>query len=421
MRGLLRSIHVRHTSLLFVAFLLAACGVVGGGKAPNSLEIWHTYAADSAEEAVFEETLAAFESAHPDVTLYIVRVPFSEFGRKFVTSVQGGEPPDIVRVGHTDLMQFGGMTMYGVPVLEDLSWHLRPSDRARFDRSALDAMRMGEALRALPASRDTMALLYNETLFAAHDVELPRDDWTIDDLVAAATAFRGTEVQGLSAPLRRSFWAAPFLTAFGGDLFDADGRPRLNAPGMADAVDYIISLEQDGPRVARSDDINAMKTLFASGRAAMIIDGSWNVPDYSAAGIDLGVAILPVNADTGRRMAPLKGHFGWALLSQCADKETAVELILWLSGPDTQRRFLAETLTLPTAVQVIHDAAQSDDRILRPFVMQLDHSTSLPTRPGAQNIFRVLRSAIQLAGVGQTSTERVMEAANQELESTLTP
>ena len=75
----------------------------------------------------------------------------------------------------------------------------------------------------------------------------------------------------------------------------------------------------------------------------MVLDGSWNWNAYLAAGLDLGMAIMPLVSETGLRMSPMFSVFGWAVSKQGASKVEAVKLAQWLSSYEVQKEFALET------------------------------------------------------------------------------
>ncbi|MDJ0922867.1 MAG: extracellular solute-binding protein [Henriciella sp.] len=388
---------------------------VSTDDATNTLEVWHTYSADSLEEEVFETSIEAFRRQNPDMSVEVVRVPFSQTVMQFITASQGGEAPDLIRVADSHLTQIGVVTVSGVPLVEDLRPHLTPQQLRRFQPLTIEGMRMDNALLALPASQGTMSLLYNPDLFAAHQVSPPRDDWTIDDLLAAASAFEETGVDGLSIPLRWSLWVMPFLTAYGGDLFDAQGDPRFSATGFADALSLSYALEFDLGLVSSANQIDASKSKFSRGQAAMIIEGVWNLEDYRQAGINVRQALLPVHPDTGLRMRPLNTLIGWSVSSQSTNKPASVDLALWLTGADTQRDALNRTLTLPTDISVIEDAESHENPLIAGFMAQANHTFALPMRRGTQQIFLVMDTAIELLSSGKADPETALSGAETEM------
>ena len=88
-------------ALMLVA-LLSLAGCLGGSgstteagdeSGPVTIEVWHTFAAESKEENVFLQSVKAFEALHPNITVEVTMVPFGDADNLFMTAAQGGEAP----------------------------------------------------------------------------------------------------------------------------------------------------------------------------------------------------------------------------------------------------------------------------------------------------------------------------------------
>lgn len=380
-----------------------------------SLEVWHTFGANSVDERIFLDAVAAFEAAHPEIAVEPVRIPYLQNLQQFINSSQGGEAPDLVRLSDTELGRIGHISVEGLPLLEDLRPHLTPVQRSRFEPRALNAMRYGTSLYAIPVSQGTLALIYNKALFDAAGVDYPRDDWTTDDLIAAAKSLTGDDALGFAVPLKWSYWFIPFLTGFGATLFDSEDNPTLDSPGSERALEWFLDLERVHGVAASSTGIENMSTQFQLSRAAMVLDGSWNWNAYLAAGLDLGVAVMPVVSETGLRMGPMFSVFGWAVSKQSASKVEAVKLAQWLSSYDVQKEFALETYMIPALGALATDPDIAADTTLNIYLQQAEFGAEVPTTRATFMVFEQLETALELTSSGQMDARSALQAANQEM------
>ncbi len=380
-----------------------------------SLEVWHTFGANSVDERIFLDAVAAFEAAHPEIVVEPVRIPYLQNLQQFINSSQGGEAPDLVRLSDTELGRIGHISVEGLPLLEDLRPHLTPVQRSRFEPRALNAMRYGTSLYAIPVSQGTLALIYNKALFDAAGVDYPRDDWTTDDLIAAAKSLTGDDALGFAVPLKWSYWFIPFLTGFGATLFDSADNPTLDSPGSERALEWFLDLERVHGVAASSTGIENMSTQFQLSRAAMVLDGSWNWNAYLAAGLDLGVAVMPVVSETGLRMGPMFSVFGWAVSKQSASKVEAVKLAQWLSSYDVQKEFALETYMIPALGALATDPEIAADTTLNIYLQQAEFGAEVPTTRATFMVFEQLETALELTSSGQMDARSALQAANEEM------
>ncbi len=406
------------TALLF-AVLSASPPGLGAASEAGSLEVWHTFGANSVDERIFLDAVAAFEAEHPAIAVEPVRIPYLQNLQQFINSSQGGEAPDLVRLSDTELGRIGHISVEGLPLLEDLRPHLTPAQRAVYEPRALNAMRYGAALYALPVSQGTLALIYNKRLFDAAGVGYPRDDWTTDDLIAAARTLTSDDVLGIALPLKWSYWFIPFLTGFGASLFDAADNPTLDAPGSARALDWFLDLERVHGVADSGTGIETMSTRFQLSRAAMVLDGSWNWNAYQAAGLDLGLQVMPIVAETGLRMGPMYSVFGWAVTKQSARKLEAVELARWLSSYDVQKEFALETYLIPSLRALATDPEVAADETLNVYLRQARFGSEVPTTRATFMVFEQLDTALEMTSSGRMDAREALAAADEEMERIL--
>lgn len=402
-----------HAGSALLLLCLALCPAAAA--APAHLDLWHTYAADGVEEKLFLEAVEGFRAARPGIEVRAARIPYLQNQQQFVNAAQGGEAPDVLRLSDTELGKIGHVSVSGLPLLEDLRVHLTPAERGRFAPRALAAMRYGPPLLALPASQGCVSLLYNKRLFAAAGVPPPQDDWTTDDLLAAAKALTDGDVEGLAIPLNWAYWYIPFQTGFGGRPFDGQGRPSLDSPGSAAGLDWLLDLARKHGVAGAGTDIEAVSTRFARGRAAMTIDGPWNWHRYEEAGVALGQALLPTVADTGQRLGPLLSYFGWAVAKQSENKVAAAELALWLASSTVQKSYALATYALPVRPALAADPSLAGHPVLAGFLKQAQHGVTVPTSHYTALAFQQLDTAIEMTRAGKMPAAEALAAANAEV------
>jgi len=402
-----------------LAWGVSAQGQEAPASAVANIELWHTFAVDSLEEDMLVRAVDAFEAAQPEIDVTVTRIPYQQNLPQFINSSQGGEAPDIIRLADAEVGRIGHISVEGLPLLEDLRPHLTPAERSRFAPSSLAAMRYGEPLFAIPVSQGCLSLIYNRALFDAAGVAYPNSDWTTDDLLAAALALSSNGVKGISLPLKWSYWFVPFQSGFGGQPFDDEGRPTLDSPGTAQAVEWFLDLERVHDVVASGISLEAMSTQFMLGKSAMVLDGPWNWNSYLDAGLDIGVALMPIVAETGRRMRPVVSYFGWSVSKQSEHKVASVKLALWLSGSSIQKENALATYRLPTDISLASDPEVARNPVLAGFLAQSDYPMTIPTTRASSMMFEQLDTALEMTYTGVMTAQAALEAADAELEKRL--
>ena len=412
-------------SLLLCAVVLSGCLGDAGDEAstaidadgPITLTVWHTFAAESKEENVFLQSIKSFEAMHPNITVDVALVPFGDADNLFMTAAQGGEAPDLMRLSSDQLGAIGEVRVDGFPLLEDLRPHLTPAQRNLFQEQALHAMRYEDALYGVPASQDSLSLVYNKALFDARGVAYPDETWTQYDLLQAAQTLTYQDVQGLALPVKSAYWWFGFQAGYNGSLFDESGNPTLNSNGSAEALDWLLDLELEHGVVATGTQTEGMKNQFIGSKAAMIVDGPWNWATYEASRLNVGQSMLPLIEETGERVAPLVTYKGWTVSKQSLHKLASVELALHLSSESVQKSFALETYTLPTHASLVDDSEIREDPVLSGFMDQLQVGTPAPTTRAMALVYGPLVTAFEQVYTETASSVDALAGANQELVS----
>ena len=405
--------------LLALLLLLPTTFVAAADDSEISLEVWHSFAAESQEEATFLDAIDVFEAANPHVAIEVTGVPFGDIDQLYLTAAQGGEAPDLVRLSSDQLGEIGEVRVDGYPLLEDLRPHLTPAERAIYDNKALQAMRYGDALYGIPASQDCLSLLYNRALFDAEGIAYPDETWTQVDMLRAAENLTQGDVYGLAVPVKVAYWWFPFQNGFGGSLFDEEGNPTLDSNGSAEALDWYLSLEQEHEVVRTGTVGETMESQFIQSEAAMIVDGPWNWATYEAGRLDVGQTLLPLIEETGLRASPLVTYKGWSVSKQSEQKISSTHLALHLSSPSVQKTFALDTMTMPTAIETAADPEVQADPVLSGFLAQAELATPAPTTRAMSIVYGPLGTAFEQVHGGSASSQDALSGADAEMDNIL--
>ncbi|WP_425953389.1 ABC transporter substrate-binding protein [Xylanimonas sp. McL0601] len=354
---------IRRTALAAVAALavvggVTACGA-GSGEGATALDTsapvkltWWTGQADDAHD-LLKSLAADFTKAHPNVTIDVEpgASTTDELLQKMSAGFAGGDYPDISYAfgSWASQLEASGRTLDLTEQVKDpaVGWD-------EFTAAARStAQPNGGKTIGFPALVDNISLIYNKTVFDAAGVEYPTDDWTWDDLRAAAKKLTdpATQTYGFGYSVSGTeettwqFW--PHLWQRGGAILSSDQKTAAFAdqPGV-EALEFLRSMAQDDKSLYLDQTDLKIGQLFAANRIAMETSGPWVLHDLQTAGTKYGVVQLP-GIDGNHQT--VSGPDLWVALDH-HDVNRAhwtFELLNWLTSPEQDLRWNVAFGNLP--------------------------------------------------------------------------
>ncbi len=221
-----------------------------------------------------EETLAsmvaAFEKEHPNIKVDVETIGYDDYFTQMQTRVAGGTAPDCYEL---NIENFAAYANKGL--LAEISG----VDVSGLNDTALSAFNVGGKQYGLPESFSNVVLIYNKDLFDQAGVAYPTDDWTQDDLQAAAEAIRalGDDIYGIWQPITyNEFFKV--VAQYGGALLNADKTEfTINSPENLKAAQTLIDrvlVSNVQPNSVQQGGMGDWD-MFMSGRLGMIPTGIW--------------------------------------------------------------------------------------------------------------------------------------------------
>lgn len=350
-----RRAHLRAagSATVAAAFGLAAAGCAplpGGGK-PNSKETVTLRLPWNAGEA--EHTFAVrgpvFEERHPNIKLSFE--PSSEYLTKIAIMFSTDTVGDVVFLEADDDAFYGYWAAAGKLTQLDPYIKRDKYDMNVFFPKAVEALKVIDGkIWAFPykAFMARCGLFFNSTLFQKAGVPLPTDDWTYNDMQAAAqrlTQRSGNDVSqwGGGRNFGGDFSFMAITRAFGGDLYTPDGKKTIiNSEPSRQAITWWLDRYLKDRTIALNPGTPTPRTLFEQGTAGWV--AGYNPGDrirvanaLNPTGQQWGLVLQP-KGPAGRRggaffltptgMAKITQHpdEAWELQKFMAEKDTGLEM-----------------------------------------------------------------------------------------------
>jgi len=265
---------------------------------------------------------------------------------------------------------------------------------------------------ALPAFADAMFLYYRTDLLEEHGFEPPT---TWEELMATASAiqeaegddtlqglsYQGAAIEGANCTFLVPYWGA------GGTLTDAEGNVDIDGAAAEKAFGFLLDTIETGvtkPNIAEvgTDDT---RREFQAGNVIFAINWAyaWNRfqsdEDSAVAG---NVGVVPLPGFEGGEPATCIGGWQWAVSAFSSEKEAAVDIVRFLSGPEGSKHLAINASNLPVLPELYEDpdvlAVNPWFEFAQPVVLSARSRPQSPRYPEVSDTIRTNVNAV-LAGI----------------------
>ncbi len=377
-------------------FLLAACVAQPNAQAQSGrVLLWHSLNSETEQQAL-DNILARFTDIYEGVDVITRSFEQDDIRERYTSAATAGLGPNLV-LGENSWVR----PLADAGLITDLT-PLEPRTDVYYT-GALTSLRYNEGLYGLPFAVRPVALYYNRDM-----VETPVT--TLDDLLATAEA--GNRV-GISTQFEQAFWGTQ---AFGGQLFDADGRVVLNRGGFTNWLRWLREAEQSaGVFLAR--DTDTLLDLFARERIAYMA----GTPDLLTSAREqlsaenVGVVALP--SGPAGPAGPLLRVDALMLNPASSQNQTELSMLLarFMTNADQGGLLIRETGIVPANRRVRVDAVAYP--AAAGFRTQVQTAVPIPNLPQMTDVLttgdalltQVLEGVISEAEAAQTLATTVNE------------
>ena len=283
-------------------------------------------------------------------------------------------------------------------------------DLSNYYQGIVDLYNSGGVQYALPKDHDTIALLYNKALFDKYGVEYPTDDWTWEDVQAAAAAITeagasdGVYGYAINTSNNQDGWYN-IIYDYGAQVITDDhkGTTIGSEEGKAAMEMMRQILEVAAPQITVAE--TGTDSLFMSGLAAMITQGSWMINTFYKGehSADYAWAMLPYHdangngaCDEGERYSAYNG-LGWAASYNTADPDAAYSLISYFCNEENQKKQAELGVTMAGMIGVSEEFANAFPGMDVSAFTRAEEEASLFFRPYTRNT-TIWEDALQQAG-----------------------
>ncbi len=311
------------------------------------------WTASPEEERLLRSLLYECSVAVPEVLVKYEPIP-ADYWPKIKTMVASATEPDIY---YMDIFQAPFFAQQGVMVPIDDYMTKYGVKREEFVASLIDAFTFEGKTYGIPKDFNTLALFYNKKLFDEAGLDHPTDDWTWDDLKAAAKALSKPDqgIYGFGVPPDAGRFPI-FVFQNGGRIMSEDfSDTLLDSPEAIAAAEFYTGFRADGSGAIPADvGVGWQGEAFGKGQFAMVLEGGWLVPYLKANFPDLEFgAVKPPKGPKG--YGNLIFTVAYVISKNSKNPEAAFQALNCLTSLESQTTVLRTGFALPSRVALKDD------------------------------------------------------------------
>ena len=356
--------------LLSAVLGLAACTALAeSSETPVTINFWHHYSAQSAEnETLMNDLIPKFESENPGIKVNAVSHEWAELHDKILVSASSQSLPDVARLDIAWLPEFQQM---GVLVALDQEMPDFAEVAGALLDSALSTANIGGSYYALPLNTNSKILFYNTAMLEAAGVEVPTtmDEWVEAVRKLSGTNANGQQIWGWNEPALSGWNICPFIWSFGGSL------------------------------------TNPMTDGFGTGRYAMMLEGPWKTAELAGAYPDVAYGTAYMPAGEGGSISVLGGED--IAMFNTANREAAWKFMQFMTGE------YAETAMAKCGQIPVNKAALESDTVKNadyaPFIQAIETAKARPTVAAWSEMDNELTNAMTAVVNGEKTAQEAMD------------
>ena len=401
-------IFTRILTLLLACMMLAAISLATAEEQTVTINFWHHYSAQSAEnETLMNVLIPAFEAENPGIKVNAVSHEWAELHDKVLVSANSKALPDVARCDIAWLPEFQKM---GILVALDEEMPDFTDISGRLLDSAMSTAVIGGHYYALALNTNSKIVFYNTAMLEAAGVEVPTtmDEWAEAIKKLSGENANGQQVWGWNEPALAGWNICPFIWSFGGSLTNEDqtvATGYINSPATVKAIETFAGLVKAGGITGFNAGDIPMTDGFGTGRYAMMLEGPWKSAELAGAYPDVAYGTAPIPAGEGGSVSVLGGED--IAMFNTANKEAAWKFMQFMTSE------YAETEMAKCGQIPVNKAALESDTVkaadYAPFIEAIQTAKARPTVAAWSEMDNELQVAMNAVVTGEKTAQEAMD------------
>lgn len=325
---------------------------------------------------------------------------------KECVAAPAGQAADVIGMPHDQLSDLLNCKM----VAQVPSWAFPKSLQSQYIKPAMQGVTVGGKLYGFPYSIETTGIYYNKALIPSSFFKPYPKGVPLAKLAAKAQSLTKNGNYGFVYPVNNFYFLYAFISGAGGYVFKYVPHRGfdyhnigLDSSAAIKGWTAIKDLTDTGKYKLDPASMTASTStsLFSSGKAAMIIDGPWDLANFRAHSINVGFAPDPA-IDSTHPAHPFSGIQIFSVNKYSKHPNEAFALAQYVTSAMEMPEY-KNAGHLPALKKYISSSAVQKDSIGAPFSKAALAAQPMPNIPEMQQVWTPTASALDLIAKGSVS------------------
>lgn len=372
----------------------------------QEITFWH-YMSEDKEGKFVKQAVEEFNNSQNEIYVTAEYLPRKELMKQYTIGVVSGELPDCGMVDNPDHNSYASMGVF-----EDITDLYNSWPEANFMEGSINSCYYEGKLYGLPWGNNCLGLFYNREMLDAAGVKVPTTWSELEDACEKLTTdtVKGLAISAIGSE-EGTFQYMPWLLSSGGSVTD------LTSEGSKESMSFLYKLIDKG-YISREcvnwTQADAEKQ-FASGQAAMMINGPWQFSglEEDAPGLDYRVAKV-TKADNGKYASVLGGEN--VAICAGANVDASWKFLTWITSKEKSQEICKSIGRFSPRSDVDIQVMFADDPLNSVFAEVMPSAQSRGPSPDWPEISTAIYTAQQEVFTGQKDVETAMADAQAKID-----
>ncbi|NQF14804.1 extracellular solute-binding protein [Brevibacillus sp. HB1.3] len=412
----MKQFRFRYVAFLVLTAVMVVTGCSSGGTETESVAgqgggqqvtlSMHSWRVEDTEG--YKAIIKAFEADHPNIKIEFKPFKATEYNTILNTALQSDSGPDILQ-----------LRPYAPGIALAEAGHLEPLDNvsgiSAIPKDVLAASTGKDGkVYGVPLSLNSTQFYYNKKIFEQNGLQVPKS-W--DELIATAKTLKEKGIVPISFGAKEGWLLslshgviAP-ASYSGTDYLDKllKGESDLKSAEFLQSVQRMQELIPYFPENYVGLELNDMRTLFATEKAAMFINGSFELEGIKKLNPDLPLDFFPMPTDDGKQVLTTWVDGSYAVNAKSKHKAEALKFMEFMATKKfgelfaNQFKRISAVPGVSTDDPLVNKMADLSQSSATPYLMVVSFAEGKPTTK------QTLENALQGMYLGKLTPEQVVE------------